>query len=91
MQLLSDFLMSMTNLIEAEGRVLRRNLVQILLAMALIVMCMTFLLTGTALLVLGTFWALIIPYNQITAAFLSGLAAWLLAFVLVIIARSITK
>jgi hypothetical protein len=76
---LARFLVAVTELFEAEGFVLKRQLVRLLFAAGLGVIVLGLVVTGLAFILFGLFRVLAAPLTPAGAALALGLGAMLLA------------
>lgn len=87
----ADFLIAVANLIEAEGRTLRRNAMKVAIGCLLVVISLSFVLCGFALLTWCVFLVALHWVGPALAAFLSGIFALIVGAILVGIARLMTS
>lgn len=91
MGIIVDFIRAVANLIEAEGRALRSGLIRLVIAVALTVLSLAFVLAGFVLVVWGVYLWLATLTAPVWAAFLAGAASLLLGGALILEAKVMTR
>ena len=91
MHILSDCAIALADLAEAEGALLRRNIVRLLTACFLFCCGAMLVLIGLIALAWGLYVYLDAQISQSSAAFVTGLLALLVAGILVLAAKRMTR
>ncbi|MCX5772073.1 MAG: hypothetical protein NTZ09_17620 [Candidatus Hydrogenedentes bacterium] len=87
----ADFLIAVANLIEAEGRTLRRSVMRVMMGFLLVLVGVTFLAAGVGLLTWCVYLLFLEAAGPTLAAFLSGIFTLIAAGILVGVAILLNK
>jgi hypothetical protein len=87
----ADFLIAVANLVEAEGRALRRSAMRVAIGCLLVLISLSFVLFGFALLTWCVFLAVLYWVGPALAALISGIFALIVGAILVGAAKLITS
>jgi multisubunit Na+/H+ antiporter MnhG subunit len=88
---LTEYVIGLLELMEAEGRALRRAVVRTGMGLGLLLVAVGLILTGLGFLMAATYMALAVWLGAPWAAFAVGVAALLLAVLLVWLAQRMTR
>lgn len=88
---ISDLVIAFFDLVEAEGRVLRRQTVRVGIGLGCVGLALFIALIGVAFLLWGGYQLLLLWLSPATAALVMALAAGLLAAVFLVSARWLTR
>lgn len=91
MHLLADFILAVADLLELEGRALKRGVVKVAIACAVVCVVLLFMVAGFGLVVWGIYAALMGPLGHVGAGLLTGAISLLLATIGLLIARQIVR
>jgi len=90
MRSVADFLLAVANLVEVEGKVLRRNVMRVLIGCLLVLAGLIFVFCGFAMLTFCVYVLVLKAAGPALAALLAGLFALLVSGVLVGTAKWVT-
>lgn len=81
MKRIADIGIALAELAEAEGRLLRYNIVRLKFSLTLTLLSLALILIGLAMLLVGLYQSLLPPLGPATSSFITGLAGLIIGII----------